>query len=507
MSNKASDSLHKLIKSMTKPEKRYFKVFSSRHVIGDQNNYQILFDAIDKLDNYDESKLLKKFSGEAFVNRFSIAKSRLYNSILKSLNSFHSNSSVDAQLKRNIHCAEILYNKSLYDQSSKLLNSAKKTAIKHEKITTLIEISKWEKRIIEKDQYEGIGASDVDAILKADSALTQKIAIHNNLWNVKSQIFQNLYARGKVRSEADLADLKRIIDQVVPANTESKMTAENGYLLNHIYSAYYYGTGNFEACYPYLENNIKLIEAKPHLFADEPNVYLSVITNAIYVASRLQKESDALKLIKKLEKPPKIFEAHLTEDLELRQFAISMSTQLTLHIQSGKYEAGVLLIPQIEEGLVKYEDKLTSIRKASFYFNIAVLLFNLKRYNESLKWTNQLLNYIDIDTTTDLHCMTQILNLIVHLELDNKSLLPYTLRSTQRYLQTRNKVYQFESIFLSFVNEILKKRQNTSANDLYTSLAIDLEAIQDDMYERHALEYFDFIGWARSKAEAVIAQD
>lgn len=38
MSNKASDSLHRLIKSLTKPEKRYFKVFSSRHVIGDQNN-------------------------------------------------------------------------------------------------------------------------------------------------------------------------------------------------------------------------------------------------------------------------------------------------------------------------------------------------------------------------------------------------------------------------------------------------------------------------------------
>lgn len=56
---------------MSKPEKRYFKVFSSRHVIGDQNNYQILFDAIDKLAEYDESKLMKKFENEAFINHFS----------------------------------------------------------------------------------------------------------------------------------------------------------------------------------------------------------------------------------------------------------------------------------------------------------------------------------------------------------------------------------------------------------------------------------------------------
>lgn len=106
MSNKASASLHRLIKSLTKPEKRYFKVFSSRHVIGDQNNYLVLFDAIDRQSEYDEAKLLKKFKNEPFVKRFSIAKSRLYNAILKSLDAYHANSSVEAQLKRQLHCAE-----------------------------------------------------------------------------------------------------------------------------------------------------------------------------------------------------------------------------------------------------------------------------------------------------------------------------------------------------------------------------------------------------------------
>ena len=108
MSNKASDQLHKLIKSMSKPEKRYFKVFSSRHIIGDENNYQTLFDAIDKLDDYDEEKLMKKFKDKVFVQRFSIAKNRLYNALLKSLDSFHANSSVEAQLHRQVHSAEIL---------------------------------------------------------------------------------------------------------------------------------------------------------------------------------------------------------------------------------------------------------------------------------------------------------------------------------------------------------------------------------------------------------------
>ena len=113
MSNVASDNLHRLIKSLTKPEKRYFKVFSSRHVIGDNKNYIILFDAIDKQIEYDEEKLFLKFKDKMFTNRFSISKNRLYTAILKSLDSFHSSSSTEAQLQRQLHSVEILYHKQL----------------------------------------------------------------------------------------------------------------------------------------------------------------------------------------------------------------------------------------------------------------------------------------------------------------------------------------------------------------------------------------------------------
>jgi len=241
MSNKASDSLHQLIKKLSKPEKRYFKVFSSRHVIGDKNNYQILFEAIDKQSVYDEEKLLKKFKNEAFSNRFSIAKSRLYEAILKSLDAFHANSSVEAKIKRDLHCAEILYKKGLYKQSSKLLRSIKKVATKHEKTTSLIEISNWEKQLIEKDNYQGKSKEDINQILEYDSKLSKSLVTYNNYWNIKSRVFNALFKSGKARSQKELDNFKAIIDDIVERNTEDKMTAQNTYLLNHLYSAYYYG--------------------------------------------------------------------------------------------------------------------------------------------------------------------------------------------------------------------------------------------------------------------------
>jgi hypothetical protein len=371
--------------------------------------------------------------------------------------------------------------------------------LKYEKTTTLLEIRKWEKRLMEKDNYEDCTEEEIDKILNQDRDLTKKIEIYNNLWNIKSRIFQNLYQKGKVRSKEDEQQFKKIIDEVVHENSETNMTSENQYLLNHLYSAYYYGTGDFESCYKHLLENIDLIHSKPHIFEEEPNVYLSVLTNAIFLATKLGKRKDAYKYLDSLKQLESEAPESNTEDRDMRLFAISKSTELTLCIQAGDFEKGIELIPSIEEGLVKYESKLSSVRKASLYLNIAVLHFGKEDYNEALKWTNQLLNNISIDTTQDIHCMAQLLNLVIHLELGNKSLLPYALRSTQRYLQTRNKVYQFESIFLSFVNEILKKRSDKTTPELYEQLASNLRPLKDDPFELNAFDYFDFLSWAESK--------
>ena len=57
MSSKVNSALFDLVKSMSKSEKRYFKLMSSRHTIGDENNYVRLFDFLDKQEEYDEDNL------------------------------------------------------------------------------------------------------------------------------------------------------------------------------------------------------------------------------------------------------------------------------------------------------------------------------------------------------------------------------------------------------------------------------------------------------------------
>ena len=51
---KATNELFDLIKSLSPSEKRAFKIFASRHVLGEENSYVLLFEAIDNLEVYDE---------------------------------------------------------------------------------------------------------------------------------------------------------------------------------------------------------------------------------------------------------------------------------------------------------------------------------------------------------------------------------------------------------------------------------------------------------------------
>jgi tetratricopeptide (TPR) repeat protein len=279
------------------------------------------------------------------------------------------------------------------------------------------------------------------------------------------------------------------------------MTAENTYLLNHLYSAYYYGAGDYEKSFPYIKKNQEYIQNNAHLFKEEPNIYLSILSNLIYIGMQLKKFDEVEHHLNQLDALPKELLETATENQEMRIFTLEMSSRLALFTVKEEYDKGIALIPTIEEGILKYGCKLSAVRRSFFFFNIAVLHFWKGEYNIALKWINQLLNDIDIDDTQDIHCMAQIFYLIIHLELGNKSLLPYSLRSTKRYLETRNRVYKFEKVLLDFVNEQLKKRPSQTEKEQYTGLVSELETLSKDSFEKHVFEYFDFLKWAKGKVD------
>ena len=81
MPNRSTDSLFQLIKSLEKSEKRNFKLYVKRNSGAEDLKITQLFDALEKMSDYDEAQLLRKAKGVR-KQQLSNLKAHLYRQIL-----------------------------------------------------------------------------------------------------------------------------------------------------------------------------------------------------------------------------------------------------------------------------------------------------------------------------------------------------------------------------------------------------------------------------------------
>ena len=101
MPNRTTDILFQLVHSLEKAEKRNFKLYIKRNsAIQDLKIIQ-LFDALDKLNQYDEALLLKKLRS---IKKPQLANTKvhLYKQLLASLRIIKSTESIDIQLHEQL---------------------------------------------------------------------------------------------------------------------------------------------------------------------------------------------------------------------------------------------------------------------------------------------------------------------------------------------------------------------------------------------------------------------
>lgn len=499
MSKKVKESLHELIKALTKSEKRYFKLMSSRHTIGLENNYVILFDFIEKQNEYDENQIFKFFKGEAFLNKFSITKKRLYDQILNALDAFHKSSSIDAQLYQLIHSADILNEKSLYDQAKTVLRSAEKLAVKNERYTILLIIKKKQKILIENDSYESVSKEDLNSVYFQDNKIHSKSLLYDKLWYYKSRLFQLLASKGNNSFKEELELFKIEFDQFVLQLDNTDFYFESEYLKNHIYSAYYFAIKDYSSCLKNLKSNVTAFELEESKILELPNKYFSILTNAIYVTERLILLEESNYFFNKL----KLFQEKLkdkgSEDLKIKLFSSVSSIELNKFIDRGDFIAALKILPKIESNLFLYDDKLTSSRKMYFSFKIAVVYIGVKDFSKALKWINSILNNQQFDQNEIIYSHTQLLNLIVHFEMGHKELLSYLAKNAQRFFRSKKRFGEFESEFFILFNKLIKESDENKKVNLWVEYYCQLSNSTDNLF----LDYFDLVAWSYAKGHNI----
>lgn len=275
MSNRGTDILFQLIKSLEKAEKRHFKLYIKRSSGKADLKVVRLFDAIDKLTEYDDKVLLKKLSG--FTKpQLSNLKNHLYKEILSSLRLLKSTDSIDLQLSEFYDNAHILYKKGLFLQSLRLIDRAKEMARTHRKNNILPQLLSLEKRIESLHITRNI-QHRAHTLAEEVNEVNLHIDRVGRLSNLSLKLFAWFVEHGHARNEGDEKDIRAFLKESLPADVEQ---------LDGFYEQLYYFQSitwyafirqDFLQYYRYSQKWVDLFKNNPEMIRVETGHYIKGI--------------------------------------------------------------------------------------------------------------------------------------------------------------------------------------------------------------------------------------
>lgn len=497
---KPTDDLHRLIRSLSKAEKRYFKLYASRYDTGEKNNYLKLFDAIEAQEEYAEELIKKLFGGEKFVKHLPSEKNYLYNLILDSLHLFHGEEAIEYKLKKRIHHASILFSRGLPDQSIRLLKKAKETALQQELYHVILEILQLEKQIITRNYYAGVTEEALEKIFEEEKQCISFVSEANEYWHLFSRFYRFHYRKGSSRELNEWSGMQEIIAHPLLADFSKARTLQTQLDFLHIHALYHFMAGEPAEALKYNRRYLDLLESRPDKIKYFSKRYMATLNNYLMDSLGLRKYDEVEKGIEKLRALPQQYPFYNARQIPADIFRLSSILELNVIIKVGNFITGLKKAQDIAKGLETYSGQIVKHNVLTIYYLLAYVHFGAEKYTDAIKWLSKIINDPEDTVLQDVQAFARIFALINHYELRNYDLLDYLYPSVTRYLTKRNKVFKAEGILLKY----LKKLSGSAGSPresvvIFKKLYAELLPLASDPMEQKAFEYFDLLAWVDSK--------
>lgn len=489
---KASEDLHLLIRSMNMSEKRHFKIHSSRHIIGETNNYMQLFDAIAEQEKYDEGAIKKTFAGKTFIKHLPSEKHYLYNHVLESLNSFGKEKTFLSRHSNFLISIEILFHRGLFDQCLKLIRKAKAEAYSLEKFSVLLIILRWETLVHIKNEDDVRLNKNINEELRILDMMRIQYVLMQIAFNIQIQIDKGIITNNFIQSHTK--DLKKNF----PRKKE----------LNSFWAEYYYHSGiallsayqNQQLLrYKSYKQIKKIMDDAPQFIVDLPGIYHLNSNNLVNLMFLLGKFDEAETLIKQQRDFIPSFKIK-RPTISTMVFLNTYESELFLYYRTSRYHKAALLAREIESEVKKIKITFSPVLFDLFFF-MAVAELMVRNYKGATKWLNKIQN-AERETIfrKELQVNSRLLFLIVLLESDDV-LLENRLNSTKRFLaqEPQFKMQQKVLEVIKFLSEDSSRGKRKAALGKYVA---EIRKEQKKLNAESLNKQFDFAQWIEERLGA-----
>lgn len=496
MSNRSTDSLFQLIKSLHKAEKRHFKLYIKRSSAKEDLKIVELFDALDKLSEYDERLLLKKLPS-ILKPQLNNIKTHLYKQVLASLRDLKSTDTLELQLSEQLDNARILYNKGLKHQSLKILERAREIAKANGKFNYLAQVISLEKKIETLHITRSI-QEKTEKLTQEALEISGHIDRVTRLSNLALRLYGWYTKHGHARNEKDEAGIRRFFKEQLPSDAFELTDFYERLYLYQSYTWYAFIRQDFLMYYRYAQKWVDLFNENEVMKKVELGHYIKGMHNLLNAHFDLRNFQQFEKVLLEFENFSHHPIALQHDNFRIHTSIYINSARLNWHLMTGTFKEGLKLVNAVLTNLDEYALYVDPHRIVVFNYKLATLYFGSGDYNTCIDFLQKIINDTSADLRIDLQSYARLMHMLAHYELGNDEIIESLIKSVYRFMAKMKNLTVVEEEMFRFIRHSFGVSPRKMKPELEKFLH-KIKHLEKDRFETRAFAYLDIISWVESK--------
>ncbi|MEI2674716.1 MAG: hypothetical protein V9F05_11800 [Chitinophagaceae bacterium] len=484
-----SNDLFQLIQSLSKSEKRYFKLFATRHFDKD-NQYLKLFEAIETQLTYQEALLVPIFSEGKSAAHFAVLKKQLYESLLEALHRFDEFDDVEQQLAKGVHYCTILLKRGLLTQCKKQILRYKQLGYKLEKFELIIELIEIEKRLGAKLQYSGMDENHLQAMHEEQLFCLQQIQLTGLYWLKSAGIYQLHYAKKIIPGKENVI-LNTTIAEPLFTQSEAATTFKAKLDQLQIQALHAFVQRDVNAAFNYNAQFLHLMDEHVHLKQIYAERYFSALNNYLIDCLILQRHEDLLSGIITMRQLPLMEEFRHIQHLDANVFRLSYLLEMNYYVGKNDFENALTCANYIQQGIKKYAAYIAKPNIITLNYLCAYTHFCNRNFNACLDVLLNLFAIKESESITDLYCDSKMMQMLCHFELGDILLINSLITAFNRLTTIKKVKTQTYKVVIKYMRQTLRNPDKKTTAGLLTQL----QELAEKETEKNTFNNFNYFYW------------
>ncbi|MBR9922373.1 MAG: hypothetical protein GYB31_16165 [Bacteroidetes bacterium] len=496
MPSSRSEELFLLIRSLSKSEKRSFRLFAGRSQDEADMLYLQLFDLMEGQKELEEGAI-KKALGNMSASRYTNLKRHLYQQILNSLRLIQKEKKANIKIREYIDFAYILYDKGLYMQALRVLEKAKKLAARHHTDFSTITIIEIEK-MIHSRHITRTDTKSIDGLMLEATVLADTISNRVKLSNLRMILHKFYVEHGHARNESDSAKMRSYFGKDEELVDPAKLGTMERVYLSQANVWYYYILNNFERCYKHALEWVELFRKSKELQHRDVDLYLRGYHYLLTSAYNIKHFEAFGKHLAELEALRKDNYSRFNVNTQIISFLYVHNARLNKHFLEGSFAAGLETIKSTRRRISRYRDKLDAHKIMVLQFKIAWMFLGNDMPEKASAYLDRIIRISTRSLRDDIQAYARLMNLIAHYDMENFRLLPSLVKSYNNFFEKVEQKNEFQRLALSMFRQ-LTNAPILDRKEVLLRFHAKLKKLQQDPFEQRAFLYLEILPWLEAR--------